>query len=203
MEAALVGMWSSGNRLVIRVSCFWSRHVNHLPIISVAPCAESSHCSKHSNRRVLVCSAGCYYGVFHFFVLFFVLEALKSDCEFFWKLALLKNQVNLQKLWGTACVLLPWGYIAVLTLLCVITRVKYKWQHDSDWHSCHFHTHIVSTLCNAHAPAVPPLTCWSDMEVWSGALLPYCYIQGEESAAMSNQNWSEVNRTVHYGAAFL
>lgn len=111
-------------------------------------------------------SAHCYYGVFDFFfgfVLFFVLEALKSDCEFVenW----LRSQVNLQKLWGTACVLFLWGVIltAVLTLLCVITSVKYKWQLCSDWHSCHFHTHIVSTLCNAHAP--------TDLLVWYGGVI--------------------------------
>lgn len=80
MEAALVGMWSSGNRLVIRVSCFWSsRHVNHLPIISVAPCAESSHCSKHSNRRVLVCS------LLHTVITECLIFFLVLFCFLFWK----------------------------------------------------------------------------------------------------------------------
>lgn len=144
-------------------------------------------------------SAHCYYRVFDFFCLFFVLEALKSDCEFVENWLCQSSQVNLQMLWGTACVLFLWGVI----LTAVLTLIQYVSLQVTLTDTVVTFTPTLCPHCVMHMPpTVPPLTCWSDMEVWSGALLPYCYLEAEESATMSSQNWSEANSTCRLRGCF-
>lgn len=83
--------------LFLLLSAFQSlRHVNHLPVISITPCAESRHCSNHSNCSVYVQTRKCFSTPASLY------SAARLNCfrqRTCWKLMLLKVKCQVHLWW--------------------------------------------------------------------------------------------------------